>query len=239
PLHHIAEARSAGMTSTDYAAYQRDLSTARQRAATAQTDRLVTLARSRMQGGQLTQPADDSAVYYLTQLKSAHPGDPQVASVGRELATRLIERATSAARAGNSDAMSADLALARRWGADPALLQAVQDVLTGHSRSAATPAQAPSSAIPAGFIPQRTRYVAPEYPDRALDAHISGSVTVEFTVDTKGRTHDVRVVDSTPAGVFDRAAVYAVSRWRYKPAVFNGVPTEIPTRMVIRFEAPK
>jgi hypothetical protein len=30
-----------------------------------------------------------------------------------------------------------------------------------------------------------------------------------------------------------------VSHWRYEPVVINGVPTEIPTHMVIRFELPK
>ncbi len=235
----VAEARSAGMTSGDYAAYQRDVSAAKQRAAAAETDRLVQLARERLQDGRLTDPANDSAAYYLTQLKSARPGDPAVGSVSRELATRLIERATASAHAGRGAEMRADLALARQWGADPTLLQAVEDILGGRPSAPAPAARsAVGSAIPPGFVPKRTRYVAPEYPERALDAHISGSVTVEFTIDTNGRPTDVRVVDSTPADMFDSAAIQAVRAWRYQPAVFNGVKTQIPTRMVIRFQAP-
>lgn|GEM_PF-605256 len=234
----VAEARAAGMTSADYAAYQRDVATAKQRAAAAETDRLAALARDRLADGRLTDPTNDSAAFYLTQLKALRPNDPAVTSVSRELATRLLERATASARAGRGDDMRADLALARQWGADPTLLQAVEDILTGRPSGSAQSPRSAGSAIPAGFVPKRTRYVAPEYPDRALDAHISGSVTVEFTIDKRGRPVNVHVIQSDPAGVFDSAAVKAVSNWRYQPAVLNGVPTEIPTRMVIRFQAP-
>ncbi|HEY2591341.1 MAG TPA: energy transducer TonB [Steroidobacteraceae bacterium] len=236
----VTEARGAGMSSTDYTAYQRDVASAKQRAAVAQTDRLVELARARLQDGNLTDPANDSAASYLIQLKNARANDATLTPLSRELATRLLERATASARAGRADQMRADLALARQWGADPALLQAVTDVLTGRSGA---PAQAAAlstpRAIPPGYVPQRTRYVAPEYPEQALDQHISGSVTVEFTIDKRGRPSNVHVVDSTPEDVFDRAATKAVTGWRYKPAVFDGVPTEVPTRMIIRFEAPK
>jgi TonB family protein len=236
----VADARGAGMSAADFAAYQRDVATAKQRAAAAQTDRLVELARARLQDGHLTDPQDDSAASYLMQLKNARTGDATLAPLSRELATRLLERATSSARAGRADQMRADLALARQWGADPALLQAVTDVLTGRSGAPShAAAQSSPPAIPPGFVPQRTRYVAPEYPDQALDRHISGSVTVEFTIDKRGRTSDVHVIESTPEDVFDGAAMKAVRAWRYKPAVFDGVPTEVPTRMVIRFEAPK
>ena len=235
----VADARSAGMSSADFAAYQRDLAAAKQRLAAAQTDRLVELARARLTDGRLTEPANDSAAFYLTQLKSARSGDASLAPLSRELATRLLERATSSAKAGRADEMRTDLALARQWGADPVLLQAVGDLLTGRSRAPAQAVQSPAPAIPPGFVPQRTHYVAPEYPDQALDRHISGSVTVEFTIDKRGRTRDVHVVESTPEDIFDGAATKAVRDWRYKPAVINGVATEIPTRMVIRFESPK
>lgn len=234
----VAEARAAGMSSVDYAAYQRDVAAAKQRAAAAETDHLIELARARLNDGRLTDPADDSAAFYLTQLKSARAGDAAAGSLGRELATRLLERATASARAGHADQMRADLALARQWGADPALVQAVADVLAGRTGAAPQAPQSAAPAIPPGFVPQRTYYVAPEYPDQAIEGRVSGSVTVEFTIDTLGRTTDVRVVQSRPSGVFDRAAIQAVRAWRYKPAVFNGVPTEIPTRMVIRFRAP-
>lgn len=62
-----------------------------------------------------------------------------------------------------------------------------------------------------------TPLVAPEptYPRQAQERGIEGTVTVEFTVDPYGDTQDVHVVSAQPAGVFDMAAVSAVSRWRY------------------------
>jgi len=47
------------------------------------------------------------------------------------------------------------------------------------------------------------------------------------------------VIESTPANIFDHAAVSAVSHWRFEPVVINNVPTEVPTRTAIRFELPK
>jgi protein TonB len=46
------------------------------------------------------------------------------------------------------------------------------------------------------------------------------------------------VIESTPKGVFDRAATDAIRRWRYRPARYNGQPVEVPVRTRIRFELP-
>jgi len=48
----------------------------------------------------------------------------------------------------------------------------------------------------------------------------------------------VRVTESTPPGVFDRAATDAIRRWRYRPAQYNGEPVAVPVRTRIRFELP-
>ena len=66
--------------------------------------------------------------------------------------------------------------------------------------------------------------VAPEYPQRAASRGMEGWVIVEFVVDELGRVLDPRVIDASPFGVFDRAALKAVLRYKYKPRVLNGVP---------------
>ena len=86
---------------------------------------------------------------------------------------------------------------------------------------------------------KRTRYTPPEFPSKALSQRLSGSVTVEYTVDTNGDPRDVRVVEATPPGVFDKAAIAAVKRWHYDPVIANGAPVEVPVRTSIRFELPK
>ena len=232
----VTEARAVGMTAADLSAYQRDLATARQRAATAESGRLAQLARDRIQDGHLTDPAGDSSVYYLNQLKSGYGDSSTVQAIGQTLAARLVERAASAARAGQIPQMSSDLTLAQHWGADPALIQAVRQIAGGPS-SPAAPAAPAAPTIPASFAPKRIRYQAPEYPERALDARVSGSVTVAYTIDLTGHPVDVRVVQSSPPGVFDQAAIDAVSEWRYEPVVINNVPTDLPRRTVIHFKA--
>lgn len=66
--------------------------------------------------------------------------------------------------------------------------------------------------------------VQPEYPQRALLRGTEGWVIVEFIVDELGRVLEPRVIEASPAGVFDRAAVKAVLRYKYKPRVLNGEP---------------
>lgn len=64
--------------------------------------------------------------------------------------------------------------------------------------------------------------VAPEYPARAAQREIQGWVIVEFVIDAMGRVQTPRVVQAQPSGVFDRAALNAVKRYKYKPRVLNG-----------------
>jgi len=64
--------------------------------------------------------------------------------------------------------------------------------------------------------------VAPAYPQRAVTRGIEGYVLLEFTVDETGRVEAPRVLDADPPGVFDREALRAVLKFKYKPRVVNG-----------------
>lgn len=238
----IAEARAGGVNAADLAAFQRDLSTARQKAAAAESDRLLQLARERLRDGRLTDPANDSAASYAAQLQATDPNNPGLTAVGRDLAAKLLERARAEARDGHAAQVDADLATAKRWGADPKDILAVQQTPASAKSapsSAARPAAGSSNMAALAASLKRTRYVAPEYPSKALAQSLSGVVTVEFVVTQSGDTRDVRVLDSNPPGVFDRAATIAIKRWRYQPAVVDGAPVEVPVRTAIRFELPK
>lgn len=70
--------------------------------------------------------------------------------------------------------------------------------------------------------------VQPVYPRRALSRGIEGYVIVEFIVTKQGTTKDIRVVESKPSGVFDRAAVQAAAKFKYKPRVIDGQAIEVP-----------
>jgi protein TonB len=68
--------------------------------------------------------------------------------------------------------------------------------------------------------------VPPQYPIRATERGIEGWVVVEFTIAANGTVKDARVVDSQPARIFDRAALRAVNKWKYKPKIVDGVAVE-------------
>ncbi|MDF3982418.1 energy transducer TonB [Luteibacter sahnii] len=77
--------------------------------------------------------------------------------------------------------------------------------------------------------------VKPRYPTAALRANQEGWVDVELTVGTDGAVSNVNVVDSQPRHVFDRAAIDAVSKWEFKPAMRNGEPMTVNLRRRLQF----
>lgn len=69
--------------------------------------------------------------------------------------------------------------------------------------------------------------VAPVYPRRALSRGIEGYVIVEFTVTKQGSVRDPVVLEANPPDIFNRAAIDAALKFKYKPRVVNGEPTEV------------
>jgi TonB family protein len=57
--------------------------------------------------------------------------------------------------------------------------------------------------------------VDPEYPADAAAAGLEGWVDVHFSISALGTVSAPEVVAAEPAGIFDAAALAAVSRWRY------------------------
>lgn len=94
----------------------------------------------------------------------------------------------------------------------------------------------PPKIIPAKLI-SRT---APRYPSQALKKEIEGWVTVRFGIDTKGVPINIEVVESSPEGVFEEAAIKSVEKYRFSPArnQATGMPVEsknISTKVQFRF----
>ena len=82
--------------------------------------------------------------------------------------------------------------------------------------------------------------VTPVYPSRASRRGIEGWVELAFTITTTGATEGVRVVSEEPPGVFGRAAMKAVRKWKYKPQVIDGKVQPRPdVRVVLKFELEK
>ena len=62
------------------------------------------------------------------------------------------------------------------------------------------------------------------YPERALASNQSGVVTLRLKIDHLGVLRDAAVLDAQPSGVFESAALEAVSGLKFRPAMRNGVP---------------
>lgn len=79
--------------------------------------------------------------------------------------------------------------------------------------------------------------VAPVYPRRAQTRGIEGYVLLEFVVTKTGAVRDPKVIESQPPGIFDRAALSAALKFKYKPKVVNGEPIDVAgVRNRITFE---
>ncbi len=79
--------------------------------------------------------------------------------------------------------------------------------------------------------------IDPEYPQRELVRGTEGWVQVQFSVTGGGTVRDATVVASEPRGVFDKAALEAIARWRYNPRVEGGVAVErVGLQTVVRFQ---
>ena len=70
--------------------------------------------------------------------------------------------------------------------------------------------------------------VQPVYPRRAVTREIEGHVIVELTVTKIGTTRDIQIIEAVPTGIFDKAALAAAAKFKYKPRVIDGQPIEVP-----------
>ncbi len=64
--------------------------------------------------------------------------------------------------------------------------------------------------------------VQPNYPSSASSRGIEGYVVVSFTILPSGATAHAEVIEAVPANVFNRSALKAVERFKYKPKVVDG-----------------
>ena len=89
-------------------------------------------------------------------------------------------------------------------------------------------------ALPVVSPPRPLNQPAPEYPDEARRKKLSTIVTVAMVVDETGVPRRVMVV--TPAGHgFDQAAIAAVKKWRFKPAMIEGKPVAVEIKSEVDF----
>ena len=78
--------------------------------------------------------------------------------------------------------------------------------------------------------------INPQYPRAELLSGVEGYVKVRFTVNEDGTVSKPSVVESRPPRVFDRAALNAIKKWKFKAKVVNGVAVKQDGVQVIDFK---
>ena len=87
-----------------------------------------------------------------------------------------------------------------------------------------------SSGTMAGMLISRPD---PVYPPIAKAAHVQGAVILHAMISKTGTIEDLKVVSGPQ--MLSGAAVDAVKRWKYKPYLLNGEPTEVDTTITVNF----
>jgi protein TonB len=77
--------------------------------------------------------------------------------------------------------------------------------------------------------------IRPMYPREAAMSGTEGWVKVEFTITEAGTVKNPRVVDSKPPRIFNREAIRAIVKWKFKPRVVEGVAVERRATQIIDF----
>jgi protein TonB len=77
--------------------------------------------------------------------------------------------------------------------------------------------------------------IRPMYPREAAMAGTEGWVKIEFTITEAGTVKNPRVVEAQPPRVFNREAIRAILKWKFKPRVVDGIAVERQATQVIDF----
>ena len=77
--------------------------------------------------------------------------------------------------------------------------------------------------------------IRPIYPREAAIKGLEGWVKVEFMITAIGSVTSPRVVDAKPPRVFNREAIRAILKWKFKPRVINGVAVDRLATQTIDF----
>ena len=68
--------------------------------------------------------------------------------------------------------------------------------------------------------------ISPKYPLNAAQNGIEGWVVLAFSINTIGEVVNISVRESQPKRIFDKAALRALKKWKYKAKMVDGIAVE-------------
>jgi TonB family protein len=180
--------------------------------------------------GALIAPVGNNAFDTVAALLQRYPDSEEIRSEQQRLAIALLNRSRTALTANELDEAATLIDRADALMPDTPAVRTLREQLDAaqQQREFAT------NIVQAARL-KRVREVAPVYPRDAMKAGTEGLVQVEFTIAPDGTTKDLRVVDSTPKKVFDKAALDSVSKWRFEPILRDGAPVAQRAVLQVRF----
>ena len=178
---------------------------------------------------QLLEPAEESALGDYRRLKALDADNAALPGMLHSLRGALAADVQARIARNDFDGAQQRLHAAVAGGVDGEELAAAAAALE-RAQAAAQPAVIAESQL------QRVHFVEATYPADALERGQSGSVELEFTVTPEGTVSDIQVQSAEPRGVFERAAIAALSQSRYRPVQRDGVAVAQRARIRLRFK---
>lgn len=104
--------------------------------------------------------------------------------------------------------------------------------------SPAAPAAAASAYLPVSELdppPRPLTEIRPLYPPGA--GLRAGQVVLDLLIGANGAVEDVKIIEATPAGLFEASAISAFVATRFAPGMRSGVPTAARMRVAVQYSA--
>ncbi|MEO6800749.1 MAG: energy transducer TonB [Rhodanobacter sp.] len=187
------------------------------------TNFTLTILRSKLDAQRKT--LDEQQQKLLEEQKAVASAAQQAAADKAAASLALQQEQLTAQQKAAQDAAAAAALAARKQAAAPAATEAAS---TPSGNTAPTTGPTTEAVL--------TKAAAPHYPPAAARSRQQGWVVVSFTVEKDGKTSNVRVVDSQPRRVFDRAAIEAVEHYQFTPAMKDGTPIVSARQQRIEFK---
>jgi TonB family protein len=230
----MVELHNLGAPPASLTGLQHDLAVGRAQQSPQKPDQpqFLELAQSRLAQGKLLEPDNDSALFYVNQLRASDPRNAGLAPLSATLQTQILERARASFDSGDLDRAQSLAQTAAGLGASGDA-EALSDKIRQRRAANGDVPQVPEQNL------TRINKLAIEYPSRALQTNVEGWVEISYTVLADGSVANVKIAGSSPPKVFDSAASKAVSRLHYQPVMQNGSPVAVGTMLRVVFRVPK
>jgi TonB family protein len=230
----VTEMHGSGASQVLINGVQRELAQARNQQAAPKSDQpqFLELAQSRLAQGKLTEPDNDSALFYVNQLRAADPKNSGLAQITAAVQAQILEHARASLDAGDMEKAEGLAQTAAGLGAATDLDALNERIRLKKAVRHEVP-QMPEQSL------TRLSKLDVQYPVRALQSNVEGWVEVGYTVLPDGSVANVKILNAAPSRTFEASAAKAVSRLRYQPILQGGKAIAVDTQMRIVYRVPK